>query len=68
MQALDPVRKLVQQKIDEILAKHTGYKILNQISKILNSTSMAGLPEELKINELLFFKYGKPLHSVNDLS
>lgn len=48
------------------LVKNNGYKTLNIISKILNGeiTSMDGLPEDLKANELLFFKYA-PLTSVD---
>jgi hypothetical protein len=60
------VGKLVQRKLDDVLAKNNGYKILNIISKILNGeiTSMDDLPEDLKANELLFFKYG-PLTSAD---
>ncbi|XP_025202640.1 uncharacterized protein LOC112599792 [Melanaphis sacchari] len=65
-QTTGSVGKLVQRKLDDVLAKNNGYKTLNIISKILNGeiTSMDGLPEDLKANELLFFKYA-PLTSVD---
>lgn len=61
------VGKLVHQKIDDILAKNNGYKKLNTIFLIFSGeiTSMDGLPEDLKANELLFFKYYAPLTSVD---
>lgn len=65
-QTTGSVGKLVQRKLDDVLAKNNGYKTLNIISKILNGeiTSMYGLPEDLKANDLLFFKYA-PLTSVD---
>jgi hypothetical protein len=49
-QTTGSVGKLVQRKLDDVLAKNNGYKILNIISKILNGeiTSMDDLPEDLK--------------------
>lgn len=60
------MRTLVQRKINDVLAKNTGYKTLDKMSKILNeqSTSMDGLFKDLKTNELLIFKYA-PLTSVD---
>jgi len=65
-QTTGSVGKLVLRKLDDVLAKNNGYKPLSIISKILNGeiTSMDGLPEDLKANELLFFKYA-PLTSVD---
>lgn len=65
-QTPDSVGNLVQRKINDILTKNIGYKTLNTYSKILNGecTSMNILPEDLKANDLIFFKYA-PLTSVD---
>lgn len=56
----------VFKKFETVLNKNSGLKILKQISKILSgeSVSMDGLPEDLTINDLSFYKYA-PITSVD---
>jgi len=54
-----PIGKIVKEKMNDVLKKNIGYQSLIQISNILNGkeTSMDELPENLNINDLIYFKY-----------
>ncbi|KAL4144151.1 hypothetical protein QTP88_006377 [Uroleucon formosanum] len=61
-----PIKKIVKEKMNDILKKNIGYQSLIRISNIVNGekTSMDQLPENLSINYLIYFKYA-PVNSVN---
>lgn len=56
----------VYKKFETVLNKNSGLKILKQISKIISgeSDNMDGLPEDLTINDLTFYKFA-PITSVD---
>ncbi|XP_025412870.1 uncharacterized protein LOC112685254 [Sipha flava] len=58
--------KKVYEKMENVLSKNIGLKILKQISSILSRSisTMDGLPEDLSTNELIFYKYA-PITSVD---
>jgi len=58
--------KKVYEKMENVLSKNIGLKTLNQISSILSGSisTMDGLPEDLTINDLIFYKY-TPITSVD---
>ena len=60
------VGRMVQEKINDVLEKNQGYQTLTQISKILSGeeTSMVGIPENLSLGDLAYFKYA-PINSVD---
>jgi len=51
--------KKVYEKMENILSKNMGLKILRQISSILSESisTMDGLPEDDLKNDLIFYKY-----------
>lgn len=55
IQVHGPIRKIIIEKMNDVLKKKIGY----QISNILNGeeTSMNELIENLNINNLVYFKY-----------
>jgi len=61
-----PIGKNVKEKMNDVLKKNIGYQNLVRISNILNGeeTSMDELPENLNINDLVYFKYA-PVNSVD---
>lgn len=56
----------LKTKIETVLEKNVGYKLMVKISNILsgNQESFEGLPEDLKLNNLVYFKYA-PITSVD---
>lgn len=57
---------IVKTKIETVLEKNVGYKLMVKISKILSGDqeSFEGLPEDLKLNDLVYFKHA-PITSVD---
>jgi len=49
--------KMVQEKMNDVLEKNKDYQTLTQISNILTGeeTSIIGIPENLSINDLVYF-------------
>ncbi|KAL4113932.1 hypothetical protein QTP88_017482 [Uroleucon formosanum] len=60
------VEKMVQEKMNDVLAKNEGYQTLAQISKILTGeeTLMVRIPENLSLGDFAYFKYA-PINSVD---
>jgi len=60
------IGKIVKEKMNDVLKKNIGYQSLIRISNILNGeeTSMDELPENLSINDLVYYKYA-PVNSVD---
>uniref|UniRef100_A0A2S2PQT6 CGG triplet repeat-binding protein 1 n=1 Tax=Schizaphis graminum TaxID=13262 RepID=A0A2S2PQT6_SCHGA len=56
----------VKTKIETVLGKNEGYKLMVKISNILSGDreNFEGLPEDLKLNDLVYFKYA-PITSVD---
>ncbi|KAL4084256.1 hypothetical protein QTP88_028102 [Uroleucon formosanum] len=57
---------MVQEKMNDVLAKNEGYQTLAQISKILTGeeTLMVKIPENLSLGDFAYFKYA-PINSVD---
>lgn len=56
------MRKMIQEKMNDVLEKNKGYQLLAQISKILSeeeTSKMVRVPENLSLGDL------GPLNSVN---
>lgn len=58
--------KTVKMKVENVLGKNEGYKLMVKISKILSGEdeNFDGLPEDLQLNDLVHFKYA-PITSVD---
>jgi len=56
----------VKTKIETVLGKNEDYKLMVKISNILSGDkeNFEGLPEDLKLNDLVYFKYA-PITSVD---
>uniref|UniRef100_A0A2S2NPE7 Uncharacterized protein n=1 Tax=Schizaphis graminum TaxID=13262 RepID=A0A2S2NPE7_SCHGA len=56
----------IKTKIENVLNKNKGYQLLIKISNILSGDeeTFDGLPEEMNINDLIYFKYA-PITSVD---
>jgi hypothetical protein len=57
---------LINEKFKNVLAKNKGFEFIQQISNILidEKTVIEGLPEELSIQDFIYFKYA-PITSVD---
>ena len=57
---------LINEKIKNVLAKNKGFEFIHQISNILidETTVIDGFPEELSIQDFIYFKYA-PITSVD---
>ncbi|XP_025204634.1 uncharacterized protein LOC112601309 [Melanaphis sacchari] len=56
----------IKTKIENVLNKNKGYQLLIKISNILSGDeeTFDGLPEDMNINDLIYFKYA-PITSVD---
>jgi len=57
---------LINEKFKNVLAKNKGFEFIQQISNILidETTVIDGLPDELSIQDFIYFKYA-PITSVD---
>jgi formate-dependent nitrite reductase cytochrome c552 subunit len=60
--------KTVKTKVETVLEKNEGYKLMVKISNILSGDQkiFEGLPEDLTLNDLEYFKYA-PISSVANI-
>lgn len=61
-----PQGNSIYTKLQKVLDKNSGYKILSKISKILNgeTDSLDGLPEVIETEDIVNYKYA-PINSVD---
>ncbi|XP_060855950.1 uncharacterized protein LOC132933685 [Metopolophium dirhodum] len=60
------IGETISNKLNNVLMKNNGFKVLKNISAILDgeNTSRDGIPEDLTLNDMVHFKYA-PVTSVD---
>ena len=65
--ASNVIGETISNKLNNVLMKNNGFKVLKNISAILDgeNTSKDGIPEDLTLNDMVHFKYAAPVTSVD---